>query len=124
MIAAIYARLNIGSDRSGAPGQADRLCSLVQGPVVLPAHSFGLGNFLVASIWADDKMNMALKKPRWNHGLSHVSYVGHASPGDHHGIAQRLDAWPASGLCCVWSEEAQRRPCSRRSCYVLGKRTS
>ena len=48
---------------------------------------------------------MASKKPRWNHGLSHVSYVGHASPGDHHGIARRLDACPASGLCFVWSEE-------------------
>jgi hypothetical protein len=56
-------------------------------------------------MWADDTIKMALKTPRWNHGLSHVSHVGHASPGDHHGIARRLDAWSASGLCCVWGEE-------------------
>jgi hypothetical protein len=48
---------------------------------------------------------MAFKTPRWNHGLSHVNHVGHASPGDHHGIARRPDAWSASGLCCVWSEK-------------------
>ena len=33
-----------------------------------------------------------LEKPRWNHGLSHVGHVGHASPGDHHGIDRRLGA--------------------------------
>ena len=84
---------------------------MVQEPVVLPAltqnpYSWRRGKLTrVFTGWHlcrwGDRMHMALKKPRWNHGLSHVGHVGHASPGDHHGIARRLDAWSASGLCCV-----------------------
>jgi hypothetical protein len=37
MRAAIYARLNTKAVDRALQGQADRLCSLVPGPVVLPA---------------------------------------------------------------------------------------
>jgi hypothetical protein len=37
MIAAIYARFNTKAVDRALQGQVDRLCSLAQGPVVLPA---------------------------------------------------------------------------------------
>ena len=71
-----------------------------------------LGNILVASCWGYVRMKAAPKKPRWNHGLSHVGHVGHASPGDHHGIARRLDAGRYRAFVFVWlSEQADRKGC-------------
>ena len=50
---------------------------------------------------------MTLKKPRWNHGLIHGGHVGHASPGDHHGIIAKARCLVGIGpLFCLDSKYA------------------